>query len=394
MDRWRFGLFLTGQGINVLGNGLAPVALAFGILQVFRSATELGWVLGVREFAAITFGLIGGYLASRWSWRTSLGLGNIVPALGQAALALCVDSRLHVLPVFLIVAVLNGGFAALSAPAAFSLLRAVSQTVDPMKAGSRYRVVTTLGLLLGGAVGGVLVSSLGPAIALAIDAASFLAAAALQVAAALGLSQRRSAPELRLIPGLLEGYHIVRNASWAWRMILAAAISNAAVSAPLWVLGPLIAKETQGIGSLGWGIALTTIGVGSVVGGLLGGYVRSDHALRNGVFVSGLACLPLLALGISPQLITLIPAMFVAGAATELFSVAWLAAVQSGFDENLLARVWSWDQVASGSLQPLLQVTVQPLASLVGRGVVLIGCAAIVVGAVPYQLAERGVRER
>ena len=44
-----FRLLFSAQAISLLGSGVAPVALAFGVLRSTGSAVDLGIVLAARE---------------------------------------------------------------------------------------------------------------------------------------------------------------------------------------------------------------------------------------------------------------------------------------------------------------------------------------------------------
>src|SRR5437016_11204837 len=60
-----FGLLFSGRCISFLGNAMAPVALAFAVLQLSGSASALGVVLAARMAPNIVFLLIGGVIADR-----------------------------------------------------------------------------------------------------------------------------------------------------------------------------------------------------------------------------------------------------------------------------------------------------------------------------------------
>lgn len=46
--------------LTVLGNGIAPIALAFAVLDIGGSATDLGLVVAARSIFNVAFLLIGG----------------------------------------------------------------------------------------------------------------------------------------------------------------------------------------------------------------------------------------------------------------------------------------------------------------------------------------------
>src|SRR5437764_7991095 len=81
--RWLF----TGQTVSLLGSSMAPVALAFAVLDASDSVSQLGVVLVARMVPMLAFLLIGGATADRFSRRTVLVLSNTGSALTQGAVA-------------------------------------------------------------------------------------------------------------------------------------------------------------------------------------------------------------------------------------------------------------------------------------------------------------------
>ena len=60
-----FRLLFAGRTISLVGSAIAPVALAFAVLDLTGSKTDLGLVLAAREIPLIVFLLVGGIWADR-----------------------------------------------------------------------------------------------------------------------------------------------------------------------------------------------------------------------------------------------------------------------------------------------------------------------------------------
>ena len=60
-----FRWLVTGNTINLLGSGIAPVALAFAVLDLGGGATDLGIVVGLYALADVAAVLFGGVLGDR-----------------------------------------------------------------------------------------------------------------------------------------------------------------------------------------------------------------------------------------------------------------------------------------------------------------------------------------
>ena len=65
-----FRLLFLGQAVSLLGDGMIGVALAFAVLELTGSATDLGIVLAARTVPLVAFLLVGGVWADRLPRRT------------------------------------------------------------------------------------------------------------------------------------------------------------------------------------------------------------------------------------------------------------------------------------------------------------------------------------
>ena len=157
------------------------------------------------------------------------------------------------------------------------------------------------------------------------------------------------------------------------------------------MLGPAIADDT--FGRAGWGVALACQTAGAVVGGLVAVRWLPRRALLFGVALVAMFAAPLLALGLAPHLVVLIPAMFVCGIAMEQFTIAWDMSLQENVPGEKLARVYSYDMVGSyrrrcrsGSSRPGRW----PWRS--GTTATLVGAAVLIVVVTAAALLSREVR--
>jgi MFS family permease len=73
--------------LTVLGNGIAPIALAFAVLDIGGSVSDLGIVVASRSLFNVAFLLIGGVLADRYSRSRVLVSSSLVAAISQAIVA-------------------------------------------------------------------------------------------------------------------------------------------------------------------------------------------------------------------------------------------------------------------------------------------------------------------
>jgi MFS family permease len=392
--RSRFVVFSLGQAISTFGNGMAPVALAFTMLGIGGSASDLGLALAAREIVGAAVGLLAGVAADRWLHRTTIGLGSGICAASQGAAAWAVLDH-QASPLLLTgLAAVNGVGAAFLSPAVFGALPRLLTESSRRRDLSLFRLSTTLAVAVGSAAGGLTVERANAGIALAIDAASFVVGGTLLCAAA-GRA-RSSSPEnpRRWLDDLRLGYEALRTQTWAWRVIVAASLSNACGSGALSVLGPVVAQETPGFGPAGWGVVLAAVPIGAILGGLVSLRFPRRRPLRVVTGLLVVQALPVLALMVHPTSATVALTILVSSAVTELHTVVWMHSIQQAFSDDVLARVWSWDETVSGGLQPFVQIVVGPVTAIVGRTPVLGLAAMVMIATVPYQLRDADLRTR
>ena len=61
----QFRLLFLGRVVSFLGSGMAPIALAFAVLELTGSKADLGLVLAARSLPQVVFLLVGGIWADR-----------------------------------------------------------------------------------------------------------------------------------------------------------------------------------------------------------------------------------------------------------------------------------------------------------------------------------------
>src|SRR4051794_25019055 len=83
-----FRWLLAGTTVNSLGNMIAPVAIAFAVLDLGGSATQLGLVVGAYALADVVAVLWGGVLGDRLPRTVMMRGANLAAGAVQAVVAL------------------------------------------------------------------------------------------------------------------------------------------------------------------------------------------------------------------------------------------------------------------------------------------------------------------
>ena len=399
-----FRALALGRALTYLGNAMAPVVLAFAVLDLDGSAVDVGLVVGARSVSNVALLLFGGLLADRLPRALVLQGAALVAALAQAVVGLVVLTGRAPMSVLVVLSVAQGAASAVSLPASAALipLTVPPSALRPANALSRMGVNT--GMIAGTSLGGLLAALAGPGWGMVLNGAAFLGAAltyrlagrelragAREAASVAPAASAAPAAPARPWRELREGWREFVSRTWVWAVVLQFFVVNAVASGGLQVLGPTVADST--FGRTAWGFVLATQMAGALIGGLLVARSRARHALRIGVAVVALDALPLLALAQSADVAVLLVAMFVNGIAIEQFGVAWDLSLQENIPPDKLARVYSYDALGSFLALPLGEMTAGPLAERFGTRATLLGGVALVALVTVGALGSRQVRE-
>ncbi|MGY4929160.1 MFS transporter [Streptomyces sp. 900105755] len=386
-----YRLLSLGRITATLGNSVAPIALAFAVLDLTGSTTSLGLVVGTRFLANVLFTLSGGILADRLPRSFVLVSSNWFSALTQATVATLVLTHTATVPWLIVLSALNGTASALALPASGAL---TPQTVPPemvREAVTIVRLGMNTAVICGASLGGLFISLTSPGCGLALDAASFALAGCFfaRIGSIKTIGSTGSGPGF--LDELREGWAEFIARTWVWRAVVAFGLINAAFAASNQVLGPAIVDDT--VGRRAWGLVLAAQTVGMLVAALVGLKVRLQRPLLVGAATSGVAALLPLTLAVSPHTLVLCAAAFVSGAGLEQCGIAWETSLQQHISPSRLARVYSYDALGSYLAIPVADVVAGPIAGTVGITAALIGAASLVVVAAAFMVGSRSVRK-
>ena len=382
--------YLTGgRVVSMAGNALAPIALAFAVLDLTGSAKDLGLVVGARSLMNVALLLFGGVLADRVPRRLVLVLSSTLALLTQAAVAAVVLTGTATIGLLVALSAVNGAVAAFALPATSAML---PQTVPAdllQPANAINRLGANASMIGGAALGGFIVAMAGPGWGIAIDAATFGVAAVLFALIRVP-AHRTNGVRARPLAELREGWAEFRSRTWVWVIVLGACFFNAAEVGAVNVIGPAVADAT--IGREMWGFVLATETAGMVLGAFVAMRLRVRRFMLVGVVTTFGGALWIVALALAPVAGVLLPAAFLTGVLMEQLGVAWEVSIQEHIPADRLARVYSYDLLGSLMAVPVGQVAAGPLADAVGARAALLVAAAIIVLSVAGMLVSRSVR--
>jgi MFS family permease len=386
----RFAVYrwlLTGATVNTLGNSIAPVAIAFAVLDVGGSATQLGLVVAAYALADVAAVLGGGVLGDRLPRQLMMRGANTAAGLVQAGLAVSLLAGVSSVWLIAGAGALNGALGSLAGPSAQAITPQTVPADALREAITMRRLAQNAASIAGFGVAGVIVAWVGSGGAVLVDAVTFLVAAAcftrIHVLPVTAPAARRH-PFAEAAEGLRE----VLRRSWLWAGIAMALVYHLFYGGAQGVLGPVVVGE--GIGRPAGGYALSAMMLGFVSGGLLSLAWKPRRILLVGeVFLVLTVCFPL-AMAWSDVLWVVLAGAFLHGFGLEIFSVGWDLAIQENVPQHLLARVYSFDQLGSFLARPIGLALTGPLAAAVGNRMwlVVVAAAMLVAEVVPFAVPE------
>ena len=370
-----FRLLFSGQAVSVLGDRMALVALAFAVLEIGGSSSDVGLVLAAGAFPVVATVLAGGVVADRASRRAVMVVADLARVASQGVMAALLIAGVAEVWMLALVAGFTGAATGFFGPASTGLLPEVvlAEQLQPAN-GLRASAVST-GEILGPVVGGLLVATAGAGWAIAIDALTFAVSAA--CLAMLRVPTRVAAQRSSFVTDLREGWVAFRSRRWAWTVVVYFAIANVLWGA--WgVLGPVVADRDLG-GAAAWGAILAAVGVGALAGSLLATRVKPRRPLLLVALADGLFALPLAFLAAATSVPLIACGAALSGAGMALSISIWESTLQRHVPGESLSRVSSYDWFGSLAFYPLGLAVWGPVAAVIGIGVSLwlaVGLAA------------------
>ncbi|WP_433251255.1 MFS transporter [Streptosporangium sp. CA-135522] len=309
----------AGQGVSFIGFQLTSVAVSAQIYDITESSFWVGMLGPANLVPLVVFGLWGGAVADAVDRRRLLLVGALVA--WTATLALLVQAAMKSTSVGLLlatVAVHATGFA-ITGPTRGAIIPRLVPTELVPAANTLNFLAGAVGTVVGPLVGGIVLAQGGFAAAYLIDAllfgAGFYAAVRLPQLKPVGEVTR---PGLRsVVDGLsyVAGHPVVMMSFVVDIIAMAFALPRA--------LFPEIVAERFGGSLIAFGWLSASMAIGSVLGGLMSGWVgRVRHQGLALTFVIAAWGLSVAAAGLVGRL-WLMVALLAFGGAADLVSAVW-----------------------------------------------------------------------
>lgn len=380
-----FRYLFLGQGASILGDAMNTIAIAFAVIELTGSKTDLGKVLMARALPLVVFLLVGGVWADRLPRRLVMLTSDVIRGACQTVLAVALLTDSATIPLMMGVMVVYGSAEAFFRPALSGLVPQTVSAEHLQQAQALLGMTPAVGLALGSIAGGAIVTLVGPAGAIAADAGTFVLSAASLAAIRLSGAALASPRARGFLADLAEGWNEFRSRSWLVTVVAGETLYSLLVMPAIFVLGPFVADRSLG-GADGWAVVISSFGVGLLAGGAVSMRLRPRRPLVAAYLVTipftgwliVLASVDSLPSDVRLPLLS--ATCIVAGATIAIAQTLLETTITQNVPAVARSRISSWRLLGSVSCQPIGFALIGPVAGAIGTSTAIwLGAAAVAV---------------
>jgi MFS family permease len=334
-----FRFLFGGQLVSMMGNQLTVVAIPYQVYTQTHSSLTVGLVSLIQLPLLISGSLWGGAVGDRVDRRKVMVACAIVLSLLSAGLALNAATSRPNLVLLIALAALAAGFAGFSNPARNAAIPRLVPATQLVGAYSLNQVGIQIATVVGPALSGVLLATVGLSWCYWIDATSFLVV----IGTSLALSPivpLASAVRVSTLRAVRDGFSYVRS-HVAAQCVYLVDLSAMVFGMPR-ALFPAVAATMYHGGPVTVGLLFAAPGVGALLGAVTTGWVervsRRGRAVVLAVVLWGVA---IALFGLSPWTWLGLVMLAVAGWADVISAVLRNTILQSSISDEFRSRISS-----------------------------------------------------
>lgn len=345
-----YRIYFAGQIVSLSGLWMQRVAQSWLVLDLTESGLAVGAVTAFQFVPHLVLGPVGGVLADRLDKRTLLMVSRSISGLVSAALgALVLTGAVRLWMVYAL-ALVGGLIASLASP---------SRQAFVMEMVGRDRLTNAIGLnsmlinaarVVGPAIGGILIVTVGIGLCFIFNAISYLfSIAALLLMRIHELQRPERTPRKR--GQLREAWSTTRATPGLWVPL----VMSAVIGLLAWefeVTLPLLARFTFEQDADTFGAMLAAMGVGAAIGGLAVAGQASTRPRHVAWSAVGLG-ISMTALVFAPTLWSMFVLLPVTGAAATAFLSMSNSALQLNAPPEMRGRIASMRSMAVLGTRPI-----------------------------------------
>ena len=359
-----FRFLFAARTISFFGTNLAPIAVAFAVLGLTNSATDVGLAFAAWTLAQISTLLIGGVVADRLPRRLVMISSDTANMVVRFTMGLLLLSGHATVWRLVALQALGGVAVAFYSPASTGLVPETVPSRLLQQANGYMAIARYAAFPVGALVGGTLVVTIGAGWALLLDGATYATSAFLL--GFMRLPERaRNASAANFVRELREGWQAFTEHTWVWLITVWISLYFLVTYAPFFVLGPYVAKQSLG-GAAAWTIIVTGEAIGSLAGGLVGLRVRPGRPLLVIGAIFTLSAIQSVLLALRAPAPAIGAAAVLSGFAFSYGTVVWDTTLQRVIAPGKLSRVSAYNWLGAMIFLPAGYAVAGPIADLIG----------------------------
>jgi MFS family permease len=390
-----FRLFVAGQSVSLIGTWMQSVAMSWLVYRLTGSAFLLGVVGFTSQIPTFLISPVAGVLADRWNRHHLLIATQALAMLQSALLAVAVLHGViqvwHIIVLSLFLGVVN----AFDTPIRQSfLVEMVSKREDLSNAIALNSSMFQAASLIGPAIAGILVASVGEGVCFILNSVSYLAVLLALVAMKLGPSPHHDRPQRHVLHELREGFSYAYKFGPIRSILLQVALVSL-TGIPYTVLIPVFAKEILHGGAHTFGFLMTAGGCGALVATMYLASRNSVLGLGKLIVLAGfLFALGVASFAVSSNITISFASLVIAGFGAITMIASSNTILQTILEEHMRGRVMSFFAVAFLGMAPFGSFGAGTMAGIIGpRETLLIGAVCCLGSTLLFSRQLPGIRE-
>jgi MFS family permease len=383
-----YRLLWTGNLISQSGDWMDLIAFNWLVYTLTESPLQLAIANALRALPALVFTLIGGVIADRMERRKLLFITQFVMMLFAFALAILVSIGETNIWIIYLVAFGRGVATAVNQPARQSLISELVPEEDLPNAVALNSATVNLTRVIGPAIGGVLIATVGVTGAFYLNAFSFFAVLyglyLMQFPAWKPSKRRRS-----MVADLADGYQYLRHEA-GLRTLVILALVPMVLGQPYQTMLTVFARDVFHSGGSGLGIMQSAAALGAAVGALAVASSRQSSRfhvqMMAGLIFFGVM---LVLFAVAPTMWLALPILLLIGFSNQTYQTSNNTLLQMNVAPEYRGRILSLLFLRRGLL-PLGTVLAGALTSAFGPQVAVggmaVGLVLLAILSTPYAL--------
>ncbi len=335
-----YRLLWFGNLVSISGDWMDQVAFSWLVYSMTHSTVALAMVNVCRAGPILFFTLIGGVVADRFERRRLMFTTQTVSMLFAFLLAGLLSAGLLQVWMAFAIAVARGVTNSFNQPARQSLISELVPVEDLPNAVGLNSATLNLTRVIGPAIGGILIATIGVGGAFYLNGASFIAVL-ISLAMMRFPEQKARRATAGIFSDLSAGLRYLRGET-ALRTLVILALLPMVLGQPYQTMLTVFAKDVFESGGLGLGILQSTAALGALCGAMKVASSRNTKRFNREMLI-GLAGFGgfLVIFAFSPSMLFAVPALIAAGFCNQTYQTSNNTLVQMNVSEEYRGRVLS-----------------------------------------------------